>query len=242
MLPRDPALFIQPLDPGDFVPSEQNTNPGFGDLVNDTLDNLGTDQDGFEGVLSEAAGAVDAWDQALGEQDAALDSVLLSLNAMSTDELDNSLLGYVGAVGQAQSLVGAGAAMSPPDLGELPLAVVSAGGPGPAPTLVGIDLGTLKLGAPVFLYVIGTRTPTRTGATGTTSVRLVTGNRDIFALVTTSKPVKFADRSGASWVDYVTTYLLQVTPAELGTFTADVNAFGYQGGTVSILTFTVTVV
>jgi len=66
MLPRDPAKFIQLLDPGDFIPSIDNTNPGFTQLVTDTLGDAGTPADGFDQVWAEANAIVDAVDAGLG--------------------------------------------------------------------------------------------------------------------------------------------------------------------------------
>jgi hypothetical protein len=66
MLPRNPNLFIQPLDPGDFIPTEQTTSPGLTQLVTDTLGDAGTPADGFDQVYAEANAMVDAVDAGLG--------------------------------------------------------------------------------------------------------------------------------------------------------------------------------
>lgn len=61
-----PPWLIQPLDLSQFQPAFQNTDPGFTQLVNDTLDDLATPADGFDEVMSEAIGLLDGLDAALG--------------------------------------------------------------------------------------------------------------------------------------------------------------------------------
>ena len=66
MFPRDPTKFIQLLDPGDFIPAQDNANPGFTQLVTDTLGDGATPADGFDQVYADANAIVDAVDAGLG--------------------------------------------------------------------------------------------------------------------------------------------------------------------------------
>lgn len=66
MFPHDPTKFIQLLDPGDFIPAEDNANPGFTQLVTDTLGEGATPADGFDQVYADAQSIADAVDAGLG--------------------------------------------------------------------------------------------------------------------------------------------------------------------------------
>ncbi len=82
MLQRDPNRFIQPLDPGDFLPAEQTASPGFTQLVTDTLGDAGTPADGFDQVWSEANAIVDAVDEGLGLLDGEFEGTFADAGAV----------------------------------------------------------------------------------------------------------------------------------------------------------------
>jgi hypothetical protein len=241
-LPRNPNLFIQPLDPADFIPSEQNTNPGLTQLAADTLDNLGTEADGFDGQFNDAVATVDAWDAALGELDTALDSVLALLNSTDPASFSQSMLGYASTFDVGRSIVAAGAGLKTPELLELPINPGYGTAPVAPPAEVGIDLGTVTLGAPAFDYPIGHSEPTLHGVTGVNGVQLVSGDPAIFAVLATNEPREFHDRTGNRWVNFAHTYTLRITPAAAGQWMAQINAWNFQSPGFVIVTFSLTVI
>lgn len=60
-------LLIQPLDLTDFADPGQGPDPGFTELVASELADAGTDADGFDAVVEEMQGFIDAFDAGLAE-------------------------------------------------------------------------------------------------------------------------------------------------------------------------------
>lgn len=233
-MPDDPNLFIQPLDLSQFAASDSNTNPGFTQLVTDTLGSGGSSADGFDQLVADTAAGLDVLDQVLGEQDAALDELLALAGATDPGQLDNSLAGYASTFDAGNALVSAGNALTPPELLVLPLAPTPYGGiPGPASQITQ-DFGTMHLGDDPVSFLIGVATVSDNQYLGVSNVMVANGNRYVFQVL--------SDEQDTRQGDQIFTYRLWVTPAVLGESMAQVEWNHFSSADLTILTVKVNVI
>jgi hypothetical protein len=121
------APLVAPLDPNDLPIMDEN--PGFSDLATSLLGDAGSDTDGFDAVVADAAAGADLIDAAGAAMDAVLDAILLALEAADDSTIDPgmSLLSEDQTTG-AEKLAGISGALpfSPPP--NLPLTTQAGGG------------------------------------------------------------------------------------------------------------------
>jgi len=101
----DSNLLIQPLelDPADFPPLP--LQPGFAQLVTDTLGNVATPTDGFDDVMGEAIAIVDALDIALGALALDLLSAFAEADTIDEQPVDTNILGFVASLTPSDAAV-----------------------------------------------------------------------------------------------------------------------------------------
>jgi hypothetical protein len=232
-------VFIQPLKLSDFVASAPGDSPGFTQLVQDVLGTSGSALDGFDAALTDVSTSVDLLDAALGQQDAALDAVLVSLSATDPAPLDQSMAGYASTIGTGEGLVNDANNLTPPDLLILPISPTFGGLVGPPPQQKTIDLGTHHVGDAPWTYLLGTWS-THIGRvmlhSGIQSDTLSHGDSRIFAL----RQIITMDQHSKDNIDRAGYDELVITPAIAGNWIAQVSGFGGPFGTGTIFTYTLT--
>lgn len=226
-------VFIDPLDLADFNPTGTGTDPGFTQLVQDTLGASGTDADGFDAAVGELFGLIDALDGATAALDADLDALLAIGNNTDPGQLDQHMTDYVGTEADSAHFLSDAQGLAPPALLEMPISAEFGYGPAVPVKELAIDLGTLHVGGPTITYLLGDWSNDRSGRHGTYSVILKNGDRRVYAVNQTTLFENDKQARGQ--------YLLEVTPAVVGQFIAQVNVIGSAVGGLSIQTFTVTV-
>lgn len=234
-MPKVPQPWlVQYLDGSGFIDPAQPLDPGFTQILQDTVGDVGGPGDGFDGIVSEVFGLIDALDAASAEQDAVLDAILAQHQDIDTTPFDNTIQNYVGTFDAGNSIVTDSAALSPPDLLELPLSSTFGVGPSAPPHEVNQDFGTVKLSSVPQLFELGVLNYYPKTTTGLMLVTLVGGPTPIFDIV----EVDHLSRAGLG----TATFFLRMTPAAVGAFVAQVNTISNSGqyGT-QIFTFTVTV-
>lgn len=97
-----PKLLIDPIDLSQFTP-DPTSNPGFTDLATSALGDSADPSDGFDQVVSDTLGILDAWDALATAQDADLDAILALLNTSDPAPIGVELDAFGGAqpTGQA---------------------------------------------------------------------------------------------------------------------------------------------
>ena len=234
--PVPPPWLVQPLDPADFDQPGSLTDPGFTQLVNDTLGDLGTPADGFDGIITEVFGLVDALDAASTEQDAVLDAIVAQHQDIDPSALDNTIQNYVGTFDAGNAVLTSASGATPPFLGVLPLSTdpLAAGIP-MAPSLVSFDFGTVKLGSPPLVYDIGTFEQGGQRPFGVSDINIVANTgMDI--------TVQQSEKDSASGDIQRFHFWLAVTPSAVGTFTAEVTWLNTVQPVQTNLTLTINVV
>lgn len=244
MAPRFPNIFIDPLDPADFVPSPPGATPGFTQDVIDTLGNQGDSTDGFEELLAGAGQLIDAWDAAAAASDADLDAVLTLLDATKPDNLDTSVAGYVSTIPYGASVVSDATLLAPPQLLEFPLnANMTVGGIAPPASQSAVDFGSIKLGSAPLVRFLGSSHSVKTGRSGVYGIALAVGDPAIWKIHEVQGPLyQVPLPGGAHFTGFDLTDSLVVTPAKLGKFVAQVNIINSPALGFNVVTYTVTVV
>lgn len=186
-----PPWLVQPLAPADFDLPGSLPDPGFTQLVNDTLDDLGTSADGVDQDITDVLGIIDAFGSALDEQDNALDAVLTALAATDTTPADNAFNDYTATFPAGDALVAGAQELAVPQLGPLEQAWFSpAVVPAAPPTGGGVQVpGQVTVGDPAFTFKVTRSIDVSQGGT-VTGVRLVNPNAVITAaeLISVSAP------------------------------------------------------
>src|SRR6266446_6527215 len=100
----DSNLLIQPLelDPADFPPLP--LQPGFAQLVTDTLGNVATPTDGFDDVMGEAIAIVDALDTALGLLAADLLDTFAEADTIDAAPVSDNAAGFTASLAVSSAL------------------------------------------------------------------------------------------------------------------------------------------
>jgi hypothetical protein len=227
-------VFIQPLNLSDFTIGAHGDSPGFTQLVQDVLGDSATPLDGFDAAASDASAIVDLLDKILGEQDAALDAILVTLDTTNPTPLDNSMQGYASTIGTGAQIVSDAQALAPDQLLEMPFSFTLGGGIGPPPTQLQIDLGTLHVGGAKLPHLLGDWSNDRAGRHGILSVIQKVGDYRIFHV---NQTTVFENDKQASGF-----YYLEANPTVVGTWVSQVNVIGGPVGGSSIQTFTLTVI
>lgn len=225
-------VFIEPLDLSAFGGPTPTDSPGFTQLVQDVLGAGASEMDGFDAALADATALVEALDKITGEQDAALDAILVSLDTTKPDALDTSMAGYASTAADSANVITAGQALTLPTLLELPISMDFGGGPVGPPAQITLDLGTVALGSPTIRHVLGTFFADKHGVHGLLSAELHLGNPPVFS-------IEYVDRSKKDEV-VRGTYTLVVQPVIVGTFVAqvnlhDTNKYGFAILTISLI-------
>ncbi|SRR6266852_5744368 len=103
----DSNLLIQrlELDPADFPPLP--LQPGFAQLVTDTLGNVATPTDGFDDVMGEAIAIVDALDTALGGLALDLLSSFAEADAIDAAPVSDTAAGFTASLAPSSAAVDA---------------------------------------------------------------------------------------------------------------------------------------
>src|SRR5713226_1707614 len=101
----DSNLLIQPLDldPADFPPLP--LQPGFAQLVTDTLGNTATPTDGFDEVMGEVIAIVDALDTALGGLALDLLSAFAEADAIDAAPVSDTAAGFTASLDPSSAAV-----------------------------------------------------------------------------------------------------------------------------------------
>lgn len=234
--PVPPPWLVQPLDPADFDQPGSLPDPGFTQLVKDTLGDAGTPADGFDGIITEVFGLIDALDAASAEQDAVLDALLTQQQPLDVGPLDTTIQNYMGTFDTGNSILASAAGATPPFLGVLPLSTdpTLAGIPGP-PALASFDFGTVKLGSPPLIYDIGKFEQGGQRPFGVSMIQIVL-NTGMNILVNED------EKDSASGDIQRFHYWLTVTPSAVGVFTAEVTWLSTEQPVQTNLTLTINVV
>lgn len=227
------SAFPPPLDPSDIPSSD--SNPGFGDLVNQALAGVADPSDGFDQVVTDTVGLIDELDSVLAAGDTDLDAVLSLLAAADTSNSDAALTDYTNSFADGQSIVSSAQALSVPDLLTLPISSLPAGGPGPAPALVTLDFGTVHVGSKIPGYRIGSALQTGDYYQGINGVFLVNGDPTIFTIF-----ADYHESVSGAYTHY--TWDLIVLPHKVGTFTGQLEWNISGGPQPEILTVKITVI
>lgn len=236
-MPKVPQPWlVQYLDGSGFIDPTQPLDPGFTKILQDTVGDVGGPGDGFDGIVSEVFGLIDALDAASAEQDAVLDGILAQHQDIDTTSLDNTIDNYVGTFPAGDSILTSAAGASPPFLGVLPLSTdpLAAGIPMP-PSLISFDFGTVKLGSAPLIYDIGNFEQGGQRPDGVSSILIVANTgMDI--------TVQETEKDSASGDIQRYHFWLQVTPSRVGTFNAEVTWLNTSQPVQTNLTLTINVV
>lgn len=228
-------VFIEPLDLSAFGGPTPTDSPGFTQLVQDVLGTGASEMDGFDAALADAAALVEALDKITGEQDAALDAILVTLDTSKPDALDNSMAGYVGTADAGAAIVAQGVDLGPPNLLELPISPSSGGFPAAPPILIDHDFGDVKLGSAAVSYDLGWAVWYVTLPNiGLVDVQLINFDKPGWEITTKEHELLNGDTH--------IQYFLQFTPTVLGKTTAQVNTALANETQFTIYTFTANVV
>jgi hypothetical protein len=230
------SAFPPPLDPSD-VPTV-DSNPGFADLASSLLDGLDPATDGSDQIASDAAAATDALDTVGTAMDATLDTILVLLDQVQPKPVDDALGAFAGAQPGAEQLVGDVAGVAVPTLTPMALlqpngqASIILGGP-PA------QGGTVTAGAaPYTRHLLLLRT-----STAIHNVDADGGQGPNPPFAGWGPVVQEVGPDGALWW----VYLVQINPAQAGTFTgfaqylANVTITGITGTVTRSVVFQVVV-
>lgn len=154
--PVPPPWLVQPLDPADFDLPGSLPDPGFTQLVNDTLGDLGTSADGVDQDITDVLGIIDLFGQALDENDNALDAVLTALAAADTTPADNAFSNYTATFATGDSFVASADALAVPQLGPLEQDWFSPSSvPVAPPTGSGVQVpGQITVGDSAFVFKV----------------------------------------------------------------------------------------
>lgn len=216
-MPKVPQPWlVQYLDGSGFIDPTQPLDPGFTQILQDTVGDVGGPSDGFDGIVSEVFGLIDALDASSAEQDAVLDAILAQHQDIDTTPLDSTIENYVGTFPAGDSILTSAAGATPPFLGVLPLSTdpLAAGIPMP-PAQVSFDFGTVKLGSPALTYDIGKFEQGGPRPFGVSDISIVANTgMDI--------TVQEEEKDSASGDIQRFHYWLQVTPSTVGAFSAEV--------------------
>lgn len=183
LVANGPAGSAFPTPPGDSDLPPVDTDPGFGDALAAILDDVGSDADGFDQVVSDTVGLIDGLDAVLAAQDADLDTILTLLSETDTSPTSTALGDYANSFGVGNELLASAQGLAVPDLGFLNTLWV---GPGtqtvPPPTGPGVQqAGQISVGDPPFTWRWN-RGLSSIGPGGVTSARLNTPS-NIFTAV-----------------------------------------------------------
>jgi hypothetical protein len=113
------APLIPTLDPGAFTPD--TADPGFTKFAEDTLQDLATPDDGWDGAVADTEAGVTTLESVSTLLDADLDAILLLLAETDPSSSDQALLDFAGDQPTAQSLLDGVSGVTVPDLGMVPL-------------------------------------------------------------------------------------------------------------------------
>lgn len=195
------TLVIQPivLDPADFPPLP--LQPGFLDLVNQTLGFAATPLDGIDQLIGELIDITEGLDAALQSMDADLTDTFLEAFTIDPTPVAGTLVGYGGALPASDAAVN--------DLGTL-LSGAALGTP-PAPCDLNVALPDTVLGGAPASYTLGIHNGTAAAIT-INAVTFRTPSPDILAV---SVPAPQTVLPPGEIAGSIT-----VTPARSGDFTA----------------------
>jgi len=227
-------VFIEPLDLSQFNPSPSALDPGFAQLVHDTLGDSGSNLDSFEEVLTDAAGIVDALDKATAAQDAALDDVLVLLDTTNPEKLDGSMGGYASSFDAGNAVVSYAETVQPPFLGVLPLAMPGGQFAPSPPQQRGYDFGTLKLGGPAASFGIGRAVIIGNQYSGVENTALTPASSGVFSIAQEEKDSASGDQHF--------TFTLVCTPNILGAQIGQLEYDDSANRILVIVTLTVNVI
>lgn len=222
------------LDPSGFIDPTQPLDPGFQQLVNDIVGNAGGPADGFDQIVQELAGFVDALGPALQATEDDLDVILGMLAAGDTSNLDNSFMDYAGAEPASTGFLDSFAALAPPALGLLPLNTTGYGNPNLTTGQQTHDFGTVKLGSAPQSFQIARFTVIQGEAGPFINLTNPTVNGAIFQSV--------VDEVDTASGNQRFTYSVQMTPVLVGQFSSQVTYYHQGSNQYTILTLTVNVI
>lgn len=230
--PIPPPWLVQPLDPADFDLPGSLPDPGFTQLVNDTLDDLGTSADGVDQAITDVFGLIDSFGQALDAQDAALDDVLAALAATDTTQASDSFTGYLETFSAGNTFLNAANALTVPAIGPLRQSWLSPGSvPVAPPSAPGVQVpGQITVGDPAFVFKVKRAIVIGQGGS-VQSVDLLNANSVITGatLESTSAPYNAIPPGGVSAVPTVDAVIgVNVNPVQAGTFEALIRVNGPQ--------------
>lgn len=116
---------IQPLDPADFSPTADTANPGFADLFNSEVGDAASSVDGFDNIVTELAGLIDALDSGMqllaGADGGTLDDTFADILTLDPEPVAQTLADVTAALpaidaaaNDLGTLIGATATPTPP--------------------------------------------------------------------------------------------------------------------------------
>jgi hypothetical protein len=223
--------FPKPIPAPPFVP---DTGPTFTQIFNDTLGNLGTDQDGYAALfaalqnLSNGFGAELAADQAIGPI-----AVLGGApGLLDPTPLDTTIGNYVAAGATGDAILADAGSISEPQLLTLPITPGDGSTNFLPPGQKTHDFGSVKLGSPPVSVEYGSYTETQFGGDVGDSSKGFVVNAPPFTEY-------FTYRDNAAGTETYVTFGVTMTPNTLGLFTAQ---FEYvQGGNRQLIIVTLQV-
>jgi hypothetical protein len=211
--------------------------PSYSKIFNDTMGNLATPADGMDKALADLGAVADALNGEMVAESAIdnLGTAIGILPAVDLTSLDTHIGNYEAAMPDGSQVVADSSNSAPPFLYELPITPNFIPGISAPPVQVSQDLGTMKLGSkPLVLELGGWFFDPHRGDLGQLYDVLASGDPAIYHLSTTYQ----VDRHNypISGKNY-----LNVTPAKVGTFVAQVNLLPGPNGAITLVTYTVTV-
>lgn len=145
--------FPSPLDASD-IPI-MDSNPGFGDAVQQMIDDAAAADDGWDGAVAGLLQSITEWDTAETAADVELDAILTTqLPTLDTTNLDADITSFQNTLPTSQSLIDAVGKIptpttSPIDIGWYPRGQYQIVPPANYPAQVN---GQFKQGGPAFKY------------------------------------------------------------------------------------------
>lgn len=230
--PIPPPWLVQPLDPANFDLPGSLPDPGFTQLVNDTLGDLGTPADGVDQAITDVLGLVDQLGQALDASDNALDDALTALAAADTHPASDSFTGYLETFSAGNTLINGANALAVPVIGPLRQSWLSPGAVPVAPPVgSGVQVpGQITVGDAPFVFKV-TRSIVIGQGGSVQSIDLLNANSVITAahLLSTSAVYNKVPPNGVSPVPTVDAVIgIDVHPVQAGTFEVFIRVNGPQ--------------